>query len=232
MKINSILLNTFFSCLFFAAINIFSKAHAENLEFKNIRVGGSGCSSETSQIITSPDHSLVSLLFQTFESHVPVIITNPKTTPFLSQLNCNVFIDIKLPLNFKLKSLEISYDMRGHTFLERGVIGNFKSFLISSIGLGTERTQQAQIIQEKKWINSTIEQDEDFLIHSTKSIPLQSNCGRAARSGLISIHLQHQLASQIIEAYKKIETSGTITIDSSDIQGGIRLKAFTEACKN
>jgi hypothetical protein len=232
MKKKSTFSATISISLFFIFFNSFSNAEAENLEFSTIRVAGSGCTSENTQIIMSADYSLASILFQTFESHVPSIITNIKTIPSFSQLNCNVFVDLKLPTNFKLKSLEISYDMRGHTFLERGVIGNFKSYLISSNGRETERTQRAQLLQEKSWINSNNDQEEDFLIRSTKSISIHSNCGRGKGSDIVSIHLQHQLASQILEAYKNTRTSGTITVDSSDMQGGIRLKAYAEACKS
>jgi hypothetical protein len=106
-------------------------AVAAESEFQNIRVGGTGCPSDVTQIVVSPDKSAASLLFQNFESHVPTA-ANPKGGTGISILNCNIFLDIKIPGGQKLDSLEITYDMRGHTFLERGVSGNFKSYLISS----------------------------------------------------------------------------------------------------
>ena len=220
------------ACLFLVFIILISNADAENLEFKNIKVAGSGCTSETTKIVMSADYSLASILFQSFESHVPSVIMNPKTIPNFSELNCNVFIELKLPTNSKIKSLEISYYLRGHTFLERGVIGYFKSFIISGHGRDIERNQTVQLIEEKSWLNSKIDQEEDFLIHSKKTIKIKSNCGRGINNDIISIHLQHQLASQITEAYKNTNASGTITVDTSDMQEGIRLKAYAEVCKN
>lgn len=208
-----------------------STAHAQNFEFQNIRVGGLGCPSDVTQIVMAPDKSSASLLFMGFESHVPAVVSSPKASPYSSILNCNVFVDIKLPKDQRLESLEISYDMRGHAFLDRGVSGNFKSFLISSNGMGTERSQKTQLLQEKNWLNSHGDQEEDFLVQSTKSLPVKSNCGIGSRSDLVTIHLQHQLASQIIGGFERTNASGTITMDSSDMSGGIKLKATTSLCR-
>lgn len=206
-------------------------ANAQNLEFQNIRVGGTGCPSEITQIVTAPDLSSASILFQSFESHVPAVISNPKATPYISILNCNVFLDLKLPTGQKLDSLEISYDMRGHAFLDRGVSGNFKSFIISSNGLGTERSQGVQLLQEKNWLNSNIVQDEDFLINATKSVAINSDCNGGRMGNNVSIHLQHQLGSQILRGNERTNASGTITMDSSDLKGGIKLRAFISSCR-
>ncbi|MBC7538311.1 MAG: DUF4360 domain-containing protein [Bacteriovorax sp.] len=205
-------------------------AHAENFQFQNIRVGGTGCPSDITQIVMAPDFSSASILFQSFESHVPAVVDNPKATPTISILNCNVFLDIKLPAGQKLDSLEISYDMRGHAFLDRGVSGNFKSFLISSNGLGTERSQGVQLLQEKNWLNTGVDQEEDFLVQATKSLSIASQCGRGANTDRVSIHLQHQLGSQILGGFERTNASGTITMDSSDLKGGIRLRANTSVC--
>lgn len=203
---------------------ISTTANAANFEFQNIRVGGTGCTPNTTQIVTSPDLTSASLIFQSFETHVPTA-PSPKGGTNIHFLNCNVFLDIKLPDGQKLDSLEISYDMRGFANLDHGVSGSFKSYLISSNGLGTERGRGNQLIQEKNWLNTRIDQTEDFTISSTKVFPINSNC-RDRNEDRVSIHLQHQLGSQIINGVQ-----GTITMDSSDIKGGIRFKAFTSACR-
>lgn len=206
-------------------------ARAENIVFQNIRVGGLGCPSDVTEIAMSPDLSSASIIFQSFESHVPAVVTSPKASPYISILNCNVFLDLKLPVGQKLDSLEITYDMRGHAFLDRGVSGNFKSYLISSNGMGTERTQGTQLLEEKKWINTTAEQEEDFTITATKNLAIISQCNGATSGNKVAIHLQHQLGSQIQGGFERTNASGTITMDSSDIKGGIRLKAHTSACR-
>ncbi|MFA6238629.1 MAG: DUF4360 domain-containing protein [Bacteriovorax sp.] len=206
-------------------------ALAENIVLQNIRVGGTGCPMDITQIVTAPDLSSASIIFQSFESHVPAVLTNPKASPYISILNCNVFVDIKLPANMKLDSLEISYDMRGAAILDTGVSGSFKSFLISSNGMGTERSQRTQMLQEKNWLNSGADQQEDFLVQSTKSLPINSNCGIGSRSDLVTVHLQHQLASQILRGHERTSAEGTITMDSSDMKGGLKLNAHGSACR-
>ncbi len=216
----------FFTLGMFATI---SSAMAGNFEFQNIRVGGSGCSSDLTQIVTAPDLSSASLIFQSFESHVPTPLNPKGGGTSISSLNCNVFLDIKLPAGQKLDSIEISYDMRGHAFLDRGVAGSFKSYLISSSGLGTERTQGQQLIADKNWLNTSIDQEEDFLVQTTKVISVSSQCGNGAAGDRVSLHLQHQLGSQILAGDNR--TEGTITMDSSDMKGGIRLRATTSICR-
>lgn len=203
-------------------------ALAGNFEFQNIRVGGSGCPSDTTQIVTAPDLSAASLIFQGFESHVPTA-ANPKGGTSISLLNCNVFLDIKLPAGQKLESLEVSYDMRGHAFLDSGVTGSFKSYLMSSAGLGTERGGRGpELLQEKSWLNTSIDQEEDFTVSATKIITLSSQCGNGNAGDRVSLHLQHQLGSQIVSGSSR--TEGTITMDTSDMAGGIRLRATTSVC--
>lgn len=216
--------------LFLCAVTI--KAHAENFQLQNIRVGGLGCPTDTTQIILAPDNSSASILFQNFESHVPMTAPNSsgKYSRNISEVNCNVFLDIKLQPGQKLESLEVSFDMRGHTFLARGVTGNFKSFLMGRSGLGSERGQGIQLIQEKNWLNTSIDQEEDFTIQTTKSIPVPSNCHGREAEDKISVNLQHHLASQILNGSTLMNAEGTISMDSSDIKGGMRVRATVSSC--
>lgn len=208
-------------------------AFASNFQLQNIRVGGTGCPSDITQIAMAQDLSSASLIFQSFESHVPTA-PNPKGGTNISILNCNIFLDVKLPSGQKLDSIEISYDMRGHTFLSQGVTGNFRSFLISKSGLGTERNdrvQRPELLQERSWLNTSIDQEEDFIIQTTKIIPISSQCGRGTSTDIVSLHLQHQLGSQILGEVDQNRSEGTITMDSSDVTGGIRFRAITSECQ-
>ena len=204
-------------------------AHAENIQFQNIRIGGLGCPSDTIVVATAPDLSAASLIFQNFESHVPAVVMNNKGTPYISNLNCNVFLDIKLPANQKLAALELTYDLRGYAGLDKGVSGSFRSFIINASGLGTERTQNNQLLQEKLWSNDN-PTSTDFRIEASKTLPIISQCGDAASNNIVSIHLQHQLGTQITSGYERTNASGTITMDSSDLTGGIKLRAITQTC--
>lgn len=203
---------------------------AADFQLQNIRVGGTGCPSELSQIIFSPDASSASIIFSQFESRVPSILSGPKIQRNISNLNCNIFLDVKVPSGVKLDSMEISYDMRGFTTLDRGVLGSFRSILVSRTGLGTESQSRApELLTEKIWNNSNINQQEDFAISTTKQISIPSQCGRGQSSDLITLRLQNTLSSQILPGYEN-QSEGSITMDTSDIKGGLKIRALTSRC--
>lgn len=205
---------------------------AESFQFQNIRVGGTGCPSSTTQIAYSPDNSTASLIFQDFTAHVPVEGSGPKVVRTISQQPCNVFVEIKLPVGQKLDSLEVRYDMRGNTILDRGVIGYFRSYLISSSGLGTERgrSRNPELIQEKNWMNSALDQFEDFVIQTSKKIAFTGDCRAQGGQDRVYIQLQHHIYTQITKGYETSSAQGTIMMDTSDMAGGLKLLASTSAC--
>ena len=203
---------------------------AADFQFQNVRVGGLGCPSELTQIVLTPDSSAASIIFSQFESRVPNTQAGPKVSRNINMLNCNVFLDIKIPAGVKLDALELSYDMRGFATFDRGVQGSFKSYLVSKTGLGTENLGRgAELVSEKNWMNSQASQEEDFTITSSKSVAIPSQCARGSASDVVSIRLQNTLSSQILGGFEN-QSEGSIIVDSSDIKGGLKLKAYTSFC--
>jgi hypothetical protein len=206
-----------------------SSLYAADFQLQNIRVGGIGCPSELTQIIVAPDASVASIIFQQFESRVPNLAGGPKVQRNISMLNCNIFLDVKIPAGIKLDSIELSYDMRGFATFDRGVQGSFKSYLVSKTGLGTEQgSRGAELVAEKNWSNTYASQEEDFTITSAKSIAIPSQCARGSATDVVSIRLQNTLSSQILAGYEN--NQGSITMDTSDIKGGLKLRAYTSSC--
>jgi hypothetical protein len=203
---------------------------AADFQLQNIRVGGSGCPSEQSQIILAPDSSSASIIFSQFEARVPSIEIGPKVQKNISNLNCNIFLDVKVPSGVKLDSMEISYDMRGFTTLDRGVSGSFRSFLVSRTGMGTEsQRRNPELLAEKVWNNTSISQEEDFTVSAVKTISIPSQCGSGQSSDIVTLRLQNTLASQILNGFEN-QSQGSITMDTSDIKGGLRIRAMTSSC--
>lgn len=206
-------------------------AHAENFQLQNVRVGGLGCPPESTQVMISTDNETASILFSQFESKVPVISTSPKVQRDISTLNCNIFVDVKLPLGMKMDSLNVDVDMRGFTFLDKKVTGSFKSYLVSKSGLGTEsRNQIPELIHNKTWGATADAQEEDFSIRISKAMTLPSNCSNGGSTDVITLRLQNTLSSQIL-AGAGAQAQGSITMDSSDISGGFKISAKTSACR-
>lgn len=203
---------------------------AADFQLQNIRLGGTGCPSELSQIIFSPDASSASILFSQFESRVPNVISGPKVQRNISNLNCNIFLDVKISTGVKLDSMEVSYDMRGFTSLDRGVLGSFRSFLVSKSGMGTESQSRApELLNEKIWSHSNTDQQEDFAISTIKKISIPSQCGQGQSSDIITLRLQNTLSSQILSGFEN-QSEGSIIMDTSDVKGGLKIRALTSRC--
>jgi hypothetical protein len=209
-----------------------NKLMAENVRFENIRVGGTGCKMESTSIVYAPDQSSASLIFENFQSHVPVEVNSPKQVRTISQLPCNVFVEVKVPVGQKLDSLQVSYDMRGNASLDRGVQGYFRSYLMNTAGLGTERGRgrSPELVQEKNWVNTTVDQYEDFVLSTVKSLAFSSDCRGNGGQDRVVLHLQHHILTQIMRGYENTNAEGTIMVDTSDITGGLKLKAVTSSC--
>lgn len=222
----------FMTALSFLSLTTCASLYAADFKLENIRVGGVGCPSELTQIVLAPDASSASLIFSQFESRVPVLDPNPKVQRNISTLNCNIFLDVRIPAGIKLDALEISYDMRGFSTLDRGVQGSFRSYLVSKAGMGTEQgTRNPELLAEKVWSNVFTNQEEDFTITSSKAISIPSQCARGSSSDLVSLRLQQTLSSQIMPG-TSMNAQGSITVDTSDIKGGLRLRALTSSCRS
>ena len=126
--------------------------------------------------------------------------------------------------------MEISYDMRGFTALDKGVLGSFKSYLVSRSGMGTEsQNRNQELLAEKSWSNSIINQQEDFTVRASKNLSMPSQCGHGSNSDIIAIRLQNTLATQILAGFET-QSQGSIVVDTSDIKGGLKIRALTSPC--
>lgn len=209
---------------------LISETYAANFQFHNIRVGGLGCPSEQTQIVYAPDQSSASLIFNQFEARVPQTITSPKVNPNIHTLNCNVFIDVKVNQGVKLEALEITYDVRGLANLDKGVTGSFRSFLVDKAGMGVVSSRTPELLAEKIWNQTSIVQDEDFVVQSTKKISLGTQCSPGNGASIISIRLQNTLSAQILQGFQN-SSQGMIVMDSSDMKGGLIIKATESSCQ-
>lgn len=203
---------------------------AESVQFQNIRVGGLGCPSETTQIVLAPDQSSASIIFGQFEARVPQTVTSPKVNPNIAIINCNIFVDVKLPQGLKLEALDLHYDMRGLTTLDPGVRGNFKSTLVEKNGLGILHSRSPELLTEKSWNQTGALQDDDFIISTSKRLPLASACAMGQVSDVVTLRLQNSLTAQILSGFEN-RAQGLVVMDSSDLRGGLKLSALVSNCR-
>ncbi len=231
MKLKNISSQTFLCLSLFTFMNL--PLMAADFKIKNIRVGGVGCPSELINIAYAPDNSSASLIFSQFQAAVPVEITSPKINPNISSLNCNIFIDIAVASGDQLSSIDLKYDMRGFVSLDRGVSGSFKSHIVSVNGLGMEQTMSRNptLVSEKIWANSTMAQEEDFVIESSKSLTTPSQCSRNQMGDTVTVRLQQNLTAQILRGFER-QATGSMIVDTSDISGGLKISGTVRNCRN
>ena len=199
---------------------------AENIKFNSIRTGGVGCPGETTQISVAPDLSAASLIFDRFESRVPLQMPNGSLRGMVD-VPCNVFVELGLPANHRLEAVEVSYDVRGSTFLDPGVEGSFRSFLMSIAGNSVPNTRQVREVIQKVWNNTYVEQQDDFYVKHSQTIPLVSTCSNG--NDRIMMHVQHHVKTEI-RSGDLLSKEGFIIMDSSDLNGGLKLRARIVLC--
>jgi len=207
-------------------------AHSANLEIVGLRLGGLGCPTEKTQVAMAPDKSSASIIFDQFVASVPQTVIGPKASPNIHQLACNMFLDVSIPAGFKIDSLDVQFDIRGNAILDTGVMGGFRSFIMSANGGLIQRANRGPVIIEEL-VDQNILTDRifDFTLSKNKSMPVASNCSNGQQN-IISFHIQNHLVTQITRGYENRNATGTMTVDSSDIKGGMILRATTSRCQS
>lgn len=199
---------------------------ADTIKFNSIRTGGVGCPGETTQISVAPDLSAASLIFDRFESRVPLRMPSGGLRGMVD-VPCNVFVEMSVPSNHRLEAVEVSYDVRGATFLDAGVEGSFKSFIMSIAGNSVPNTRQVREVISKVWNNTYVEQSDDFYVQHTQTIPLVSTCSNGVDR--VAMHVQHHVKTEI-RSGDLFSKEGFIIMDSSDLSGGLKLRARIVPC--
>lgn len=200
----------------------------ENIRFNSIRTGGSGCPGESTEIAIAPDQSAASLIFDRFESRVPLQMPNGGLRG-LVDIPCNVFVELSLPANHRLDAIEVTYDLRGTVFLDPGVEGSFKSYVVSIAGNSVPNSRQTREVISKVWNNTFVEQVEDFYVQHTQNLPVVSNCSPG--NDRVMMHVQHHVKTEMRGGLMN-NKEGFIIMDSSDISGGLKLRARISRCSN
>jgi|GEM_PF-807532 len=235
--------------LIIVSLLLTTSVFAQDFTLENVSVQGTGCPASQTVITMSPEKSTASLIFQGFESQVPNLETTndndqagadlPNTgrrivlardNKNISHKACNIRLDVRIPQGKKLEAIEVAYDMRGNAALEKGVAGKFKSFMVKKSGLGTERITGLVLMAEQLFDVRDDFLDTDIFVSFKRLVPVKSDCNGQSRSQDVSLHLQHYLATRILPGHESSAPAGTLTLDSTDIAGGVKLKAVVSNC--
>ncbi|MBT3584121.1 MAG: DUF4360 domain-containing protein [Halobacteriovoraceae bacterium] len=213
----------------------------KDLSFDSVSARGTGCPDGTTSIVESPDGQTVSILFDEMISEVPQFDGDNdndaesdqnrrrgrRSNTNLSHKMCYIIINSKVAEGHKVKSLEISVDFRGSTFMDQGTQALFNSQFVQWRGIKRITKRAANSLARKVWRSGPVE--EDWTITGNKNIPIMSNCGRHGQRDL-QFSLRNVIKTQIKPGYTGGESSAFMSLDSADLAGKITVKVHTEKC--
>jgi len=215
-----------------------------NVKFNDVILNGTGCPKESTSTTLDPSQTTLSILFDRFMVQVPQTdgindnddASDDNSAPSgrndreKSHKVCNMIIRGKLPKGHKA-SLEISFDFRGFSQVDKGVKASFKSILIDrraevENSNPINGNQNRQILVEKKWMN---ESEENWNLNRKINMELNSNCNKN-RFTNFQLKLKNSILLHITNR-KSSNVGGLVVMDSADILSKtMRFKVITSKC--
>ncbi len=198
------------------------------VQFGGLSYRGSGCPVGSVAISPSPDNTSVSILFDSFQLQVPRNLPNTgrvnrANDPALNFKSCALSLTADLPEGQQVESLEISIFNRGAMILDSGVQGTFSTMFLGHQGLGGIGSNKA-VLENRIWHG---EANDDWVSNPVVTVPIRSACAsRAARS--VKFMLNNHVELAILN--RDLSRSGLATVDSSDINGSVKIRLITRSC--
>ncbi len=198
------------------------------VQFGGLSYRGSGCPVGSVAISPSPDNTSVSILFDSFQLQVPRNLPNTgrvnrANDPALNFKSCALSLTADLPEGQQVESLEISLFNRGAMILDGGVQGTFSTMFMGHQGLGGVGSNKA-VLENRTWNGET---NDDWVSSPVVTVPIRSACASsAARS--VKFMLNNHVELAILN--RDLSRSGLATVDSSDINGSVKIRLITRPC--
>lgn len=198
------------------------------VQFGGLSYRGSGCPIGSVALSPSPDNSSVSILFDSFQIQVPRNLPNTgrvnrANDPALDYKSCALSLTAEIPEGQQVEALEISLYNRGAMILDPGVQGTFSTMFAGHEGLGGVGGNKV-VLENRTWRG---EANDEWISNPVINVPIRSACAsRAARS--VKFMLNNHMELAILN--RDLSRSGLATVDSSDINGTVKMRLITRAC--
>ncbi len=227
--------------LFFVFLTLSSFAD-DNFSFTEINLRGTGCKKGTAQVVTSPNDQTISFLFDEFKVEVPNKlgdndnddaddadnrVPESKLNERLDHKVCNIILNTNLKADEQVSHLEFDLDFRGFTGLEKGAMARFRARLLSWNGPERAQRKAAQQIASKVWEGTSI--NENWTVSQKVNIPVNSPCSRKDDKNF-KLNLKTILQARILKNQSVDSTFATLTMDSSDVVGHMKMRVVTKKC--
>lgn len=221
---------------------------SENFQFdrSNISLRGSGCPPQTYSLAYTDDLQTMSILFDEFSASVPQFdginenddvidgkgeLKSRKNDKFLQRKICTFRLAALVPEGQFIDSIDVQIDFRGAALLDPGTTARFRSILVSRGGVIKNKTKNKYQVTSRKWRAKKQALEDDFYIHSKKTIPINSACAvkKDRRARLV---FKNVITAKIRKKNRTSNTnrSASIFIDSADIVGTFSVKVNLSKC--
>ena len=214
---------------------------ANDFSFDQVVLSGTGCKAGSASVVTSIDKQAVSIIFDEFSVEVPQYngdndngeITNMNVRT-ISRFNeriahkiCNIVVNVVIPANYKVDSLESVIDFRGFTSLGNNGETSFTTQMVEWMGF-TDVNRQLTLLEQKIFNNGPL--DESWIIAKTHSHPIRSRCSNE-RDRSFKIVLRNVLLAKINKIGDIGNSFASMFVDSADIAGKLSVKINTSPCE-
>ena len=214
----------------------------DNFSFTEITLRGTGCKKGAAQVVTSPNDQAISFLFDDFKVEVPNKVgdndnddaddadnqvPDSKLNAKLDHKVCNIVLNTNLKAEEQVDHLEFDVDFRGFAALEKGAMARFRARLLSWNGPERAQRKGGQQIAAKIWEGNSI--NENWTVTQKINLPVNSPCSRKDDRNF-RLNLKTILQARILKNQSADSTFASLTMDSSDVTGQLKMKVVTKKC--
>lgn len=195
---------------------------------------GSGCAQNTISFTESPDLQSISVLYDNFMVQLPDPLRGQvegstirrRYDPLRSIKQCNLSFSVELEAGHMVEALEVTVFNRGATILDPGIRASLSTSFLGYSAFGGRGAPQALDIEAKQWGPAGVQ--EDWLSNPTVILPIRFGCASARGVRDIRFDMTATLDAQITNGNTAL--NGLVTMDSSDVNGGMKIRVVTRRC--
>jgi hypothetical protein len=193
-------------------------------------------------VVTSPNDQAISFLFDEFKVEVPNRsgdndnddtdeddnrAPESRLNEKLDHKVCNIILNTNLKPLEQVSHLEFDLDFRGFTGLEKGAMARFRAKLLGWNGPERAQRKGSQQIASKVWEGNSV--NENWTVTQKVNLPVNSPCSKK-EDRVFRMNLKTILQARILKHQSIDSTFATLSLDSSDVVGHLKMKVVTKKC--
>jgi len=215
-----------------ALLSLTSTAALAQFHFAGYTHRGNGCPQNTVSFVEAPDGKSVSVLYDNFNVQLPDPLAGQvagstlrrRYDPRRNNKACNISFNVQLEAGQSVEALKITVYNRGAAILDQGVTANLSTRFLGYQAFRARGAPQSVMIEDRTWRG---EANEDWLSNPVVNLPIRSGCASGAERG-VRFDMMTALDAQITNG--NLSASALVTMDSSDVNAGMKIRVITRAC--